>query len=258
MVAIVTRASKGYPLTNAEMDQNLDALRNAVMTKAEIVHGHNIQDVTNLQSILDTKAVSDHTHPEATVSVAGLMSSDDKSKLNTIATGATVNSPDSSLRDRSTHTGVQNITTVSGLSGALDSKVDASTVGFANGVASLDSNGKLPGSQMPAISFPVTSVAGKTGAVTLATADVAGLDTSLASKAPNDVALTDAAGTATLPATTAATIASRLQVLRNNVKQAFADLGNKLGADFTSLTARTIDGTETLALSGGLFQSTRP
>lgn len=98
----------------------------------------------------------------------------------------------------------------------------------------------------------VLSVAGKTGAVSLVPADITGLDAALANKADNNVALTDAAGTATLPTTTAAPVASRLQVLRNNVKQLFADLGAKLNTDFTSLTTRTIDGTETLALSGGL------
>ena len=95
---------------------------------------------------------------------------------------------------------------------------------------------------MPAISFPVTSVAGKTGDVTLVTANVSGLDTALAGKAANNVALTDAAGTATLPATSSATIASRLQVLRNNVKQAFADLANKQATLVSGTNIKTVGG----------------
>ena len=83
-------------------------------------------------------------------------------------------------------------------------------------------------------------------------AHVTGLQSALDGKATDSVALTEAAGTSTLPATSSATVASRLQALRNNVKQAFADLGNKLNTDFASLTTRTIDGTETLAFSGGL------
>ena len=226
MVEIITRAGKGAPLTNAEMDQNLDSLRNAVDTKAESVHDHNIQDVTNLQSTLDTKAESDHTHPEATVSEAGLMSSADKNKLDGIAAGATVNSTDATLRDRSTHTGAQNISTIAGLADALDAKVDTSTVGFANGVASLDTNGKVPSAQVP----------------TLTSADITGLDAALASKADNSVALTDAAGTATLPTTAAAPIASRLQVLRNNIKQAFADLANKQATLVSGTNIKTVGG----------------
>lgn len=97
-------------------------------------------------------------------------------------------------------------------------------------------------------SFAATSVVG----LRLTALDMANLWTTMANKATDSVALTDAAGTATLPATAAASVASRLQVLRNNVKQAFADLSNKLNTDFTSLTTRTIDGTETLAFSGGL------
>ena len=45
-----------------------------------------------------------------------------KAKLDGIATGATANATDAQLRDRTTHTGVQAISTVTGLQAALDSK----------------------------------------------------------------------------------------------------------------------------------------
>lgn len=51
----------------------------------------------------------------ATTSAAGSMSSADKTKLDGIATGATANSTDAQLRDRSTHTGTQAHTTITGL-----------------------------------------------------------------------------------------------------------------------------------------------
>ena len=47
-------------------------------------------------------------------------------KLNGIASGATVNATDAQLRDRATHTGVQAISTISGLQAALDSKLTPS------------------------------------------------------------------------------------------------------------------------------------
>jgi hypothetical protein len=50
----------------------------------------------------------------------------DKAKLDGIATGATANSTDAQLRDRSTHTGDQPIDSVTGLQPALDAKVDDS------------------------------------------------------------------------------------------------------------------------------------
>lgn len=58
----------------------------------------------------------------ATTSLAGVMVSADKAKLDGIATGATANATDAQLRDRATHTGVQAISTVTGLQTALDGK----------------------------------------------------------------------------------------------------------------------------------------
>lgn len=58
----------------------------------------------------------------ATTSVTGLMSAADKTKLDGIAAGATANSSDALLRDRTTHTGSQAISTVTGLQAALDGK----------------------------------------------------------------------------------------------------------------------------------------
>ena len=75
----------------------------------------------------------------------------EKSKLAGIATGATANATDAQLRDRTTHTGAQAISTVTGLQGALDALVPAATKGAANGVASLDAGGKVPESQLPAV-----------------------------------------------------------------------------------------------------------
>ena len=73
-------------------------------------------------------------------------------------------------------------------------------------------------------------------------ANVTDLDTALAGKAANNVTLTDAAGTATLPDTSSATVASRLQVLRNNVKQAFADLGTKQATLVSGTNIKTVGG----------------
>lgn len=61
-------------------------------------------------------------HSAATSSVSGFMSGADKAKLDAIAAGATANNTDAQLRDRTTHTGVQAISTVSGLQAALDAK----------------------------------------------------------------------------------------------------------------------------------------
>lgn len=55
----------------------------------------------------------------------------EKNKLAGVATGATANSSDAALRDRSTHTGAQAISTVTGLQTALDGKEAAGSAASA-------------------------------------------------------------------------------------------------------------------------------
>ena len=84
------------------------------------------------------------TYPAATTSKAGLMSAADKTKLDGIATGANKITVDSSLDSKSTNP-VQNKAIVA----ALNGKVSSASVGKANGIATLDSNGLIPSSQLP-------------------------------------------------------------------------------------------------------------
>lgn len=77
-----------------------------------------ISTVSNLQVELDNKQPLSTvlTNTTASFTIA------DETKLDGIAPNATANSSDASLRDRSTHTGTQNISTVNGLQTALDGK----------------------------------------------------------------------------------------------------------------------------------------
>ncbi|MCD0475709.1 hypothetical protein LPB87_15025 [Flavobacterium sp. EDS] len=74
----------------------------------------------------------------------------EKNKLAGVQNGATANSTDAQLRDRSTHTGTQAISTVISLQAALDAKINLSMVGANNGVAPLDAGGKIPFAYLPA------------------------------------------------------------------------------------------------------------
>jgi hypothetical protein len=65
-----------------------------------------------------TKVLSDENYSTA-----------EKSKLSGIATGATANSTDAQLRDRSTHTGQDQISDVSGLQSALNLKANTADLG---------------------------------------------------------------------------------------------------------------------------------
>ncbi|WP_050997098.1 MULTISPECIES: GDSL-type esterase/lipase family protein [Frankia] len=69
---------------------------------------------------------------------------------------------------------------VAGLPADLAARQNVAAKGTPNGYAALGADGLVPSSQLPAI--PVSSVAGRTGAVTLVEADVAGLPADLAGK----------------------------------------------------------------------------
>jgi len=70
--------------------------------------------------VLSSSTGTNATLPEATTTVAGLQSAADKLKLDGIAAGATANATDSQLRDRATHTGTQDVSTVTGALSATD------------------------------------------------------------------------------------------------------------------------------------------
>ena len=90
----------------------------------------------------------DTTYDIATQSAPGLMSKDDKTKLDGIKAGANKTIVDTALNSTSTNP-VQNKVIFT----ALNSKLDTSELnlirGSANGLATLDSNGKVPSSQLP-------------------------------------------------------------------------------------------------------------
>lgn len=65
-------------------------------------------------------------HGNATTSVAGFMSSTDKTKLDGVQANATANAGDATLLSRNNHTGTQAISTITGLQSALDAKLDDS------------------------------------------------------------------------------------------------------------------------------------
>lgn len=156
-VALDDKAPTGH--THSVSD--VSGLQASLDSKASSVHTHAIVDVTGLQTALDSKASTTHSHvisdvtglqtaldgkastSVATTSVNGLMSSTDKTKLNGIATGATVNSPDATLLARANHTGSQAISTVTNLQTTLDGKqatlVSGTNIKTINGTSVLGS-----------------------------------------------------------------------------------------------------------------------
>jgi hypothetical protein len=99
--ALATAAPVAIQSTNSAGTAN-------AFSRADHIHAHGTHtDPTN--------------HAVATTSAHGFMSSSDKTKIESISTGATVNATDAQLRDRATHTGSQPISSITGLQTALDS-----------------------------------------------------------------------------------------------------------------------------------------
>ena len=63
-------------------------INSALAGKAASSHTHGVSNISGLQDALDSKASSSHTHSTATTSADGFMSSEDKAKLNGVASGA--------------------------------------------------------------------------------------------------------------------------------------------------------------------------
>jgi len=140
-------------------------------------------------------------------------------------------------------------TALDGKAAASHTHADATTSasGFMSDADKTKLNGVASGATANATDAQLRDRATHTGSQAIST--VTGLQTALDGKAADSAALTDAAGTATLPATTAEPVASRLQVLRNNIKQAFADLAGKAAdSDVVKLTgAQTVAGGKTFS-----------
>lgn len=106
--------------TKTEVDSKDTILQTNLNNKAPLSHVHSMTEVTGLTTTLDGKAAVNHTHTKADV---GLNEVDNTSDLNKPVSLATQT--------------------------ALNTKVNTSSVGAVNGVASLDSGGKVPSAQLP-------------------------------------------------------------------------------------------------------------
>ncbi|QIL68900.1 hypothetical protein G7048_03475 [Diaphorobacter sp. HDW4B] len=105
-------------LVGIEEQATKNALDTQLRDRATHTGAQPISSVTGLQASLDAKVVA--------VAGKGLSTEDyttaEKSKLSGVAAGATANATDAQLRDRSTHTGTQAISTIVNLQTSLDSK----------------------------------------------------------------------------------------------------------------------------------------
>ncbi len=159
--------------------------------------------ITGLDTALAGFAVSGHSHSNASGSTAGFMSIVDFTKLAGIATGATANSTDAQLRDRSTHTGSQATSTITGLDTALagfaasghsHSNASGSTAGFMSIVDFTKLAGIATGATANSTDAQLRDRSTHTGSQ--ATSTITGLDAALAGFAASGHSHSNASGAA--------------------------------------------------------------
>jgi hypothetical protein len=120
----------------------------AIITGISTGTGSYIFTSSDFNVVSDTVSLDYANGQKATSSVPGFMTAADKAKLDAIAAGATVNSTDAQLRDRSTHTGAQAISTITGLQAALDAGATFAALIAVNGSGPNSGTGRVHWSQI--------------------------------------------------------------------------------------------------------------
>ena len=171
---------RDIPKVDTALDStSTNPVQNKVVTsalngKSNTGHKHSYNDLTDKPTIGDAKItirqngtekgsftlnqtsskaidLIDTTYVPATTSTSGLMSATDKTKLDGIATGANKTTVDTTLSSTSTNP-VQNKVIFTALNNKLDTSVFnifKGLKGQANGLAELNSDGRVPSSQLP-------------------------------------------------------------------------------------------------------------
>lgn len=177
---------------------DVSGLQNALDGKSANGHTHNISDVSGLQTALDNKAASGHTHSNASTSVAGFMSPQDKTKLDGLGEGVTETVP--AVAQVSTIT--INTSSASDLDGDyIDVPITGATV---RAWFDIDNSGSAPASPSPGRLIEVDiSSAGNSGDFSSALAAALAADPDLnASSSGNTTTVDQPAGALSAPSTT--------------------------------------------------------
>ena len=142
---LTLKADKATTYTKTEVDT-------ALAGKANTVHTHVASDVTDFNSSVSSNSdvsantTARHTHANKPIldATTASFTTASETKLSGIAAGATQNASDAALRDRSTHTGTQPISTVAGLQTALDGKATAAQGALADTALQSETDPTVP------------------------------------------------------------------------------------------------------------------
>ncbi|MBB4005785.1 hypothetical protein [Allorhizobium taibaishanense] len=184
----------------------------------------------------------------ATTADNGLMTAADKVKLNGIANGATANATDAALRDRTTHTGEQPMSTVTGLIAALAAKATPADISAAitalvnSSPAAMDTLNELAAALGNDPNFAATTATALGNRVRYDAAQ------SLTSTQKDQALANIGAASQAAQAATAATVASVVTIIRSPLKVSLYCLGDGTNEDtkfsqfFAELQDKGVDG----------------
>lgn len=136
--AVIKTAYEGQANTNAFTDAQETKLA-GIAAGAEVNVNADWNSVSGDSQILNKPTIPSTLDDLTETATRKHFTDAEKTKLSGITSGATVNATDAQLRDRTTHTGTQAISTVSGLQTALDLKLESASIANFETTAQLNS-----------------------------------------------------------------------------------------------------------------------
>jgi ribosomal protein L18 len=153
-----TQSASTIPDFDTSVANNADVAANTVDRHT---HANKalLDTYTQTEANLDDAVTKKYTHAnQATLdATTASFTSGKDGKLSSIQDGATANDTDANLKNRVNHTGTQPASTISDFNTSADARISAQK-GQNNGLASLDSGGKVPSAQLPALAITDTFV----------------------------------------------------------------------------------------------------
>lgn len=154
MLNLIKRLIKGSKLTTEEVDNNWTAIEEAVNSKADTSHTHEIGAIQGLDELVNSKV------SKADVGQAnGIPYLDEDVKIPVAQIPSHQHSIDD-ITDWSVTNHTHPISQIEELQSALDSKINAIQKGAANGLATLDGSSKIPSVQLPTHNHAISEVTG--------------------------------------------------------------------------------------------------
>lgn len=127
--SVVYRLSKALPVVRRDVVTGAPV---GIEIDGELMVGTGVVDLgataSTTQVVISNTSGSGATIPAASTTTAGVITASDQLKLDGIAPGATANSSDAFLRDRTNHLGTQTVATISDLPAYVAAQIAAALI----------------------------------------------------------------------------------------------------------------------------------